>query len=104
MSFLTVAMSQPKHSPKPNKICQSNPQKSLAWLPAQRLVITHKSYCWTPWPFGPNGKTATMLSRRDKERGERFFRQASNLIHCRWFQGHFAVTVSSEEDVGHTQA
>ena len=64
-------------------------------------------------PFGTRGRAGGFptlkrrailkMSLRDKERGERFFRRASNPIHCRCFQGHFAVTVTSQEDVGHTQ-
>src|SRR6266511_1985556 len=30
------------------------------------LVITHKTYCRTPGPFWLHGKTAALLSRRDK--------------------------------------
>ena len=32
----------------------------------QPTNVTHKSYCWTPGPFCLHGKTAALLSRRDK--------------------------------------
>ena len=30
------------------------------------LSVTHKSYCWKPGAFCLHGKTAALLSRRDK--------------------------------------
>ena len=83
------------------------PTRLLAVVPAMnRWAIIGR-------PFGARGRAGGFpalkrrailkMSLRDKERGERFFRQASKPIHCRCVRGHFAVTVSSQEDGGHTQ-
>ena len=85
------------------------------WAPTRLLAVVPAMNRWAiiGRPFGTRGRAGGFpalirrailkMSLRDKERGERFFRQASNPIHCRCFQGHFAVTVSSQEDVEHTQ-